>query len=226
MPTILHRDGGLWVFNKPSGWATHSTAQRGSDEAPEAPDVLTWARANGAAESLAPVHRLDLPTSGVLICAEDERLRAELGAYFADGKTEKTYLCLVHGRLRKKGIIRRPLPDARRKRPVEAVTRYRCLEWLGKTSFVSVRPETGRKHQIRRHLTGLGHPIVGDDRHGPKRYIPVPGFPGRLWLHAAELKLGEALHFSAPLPKELEDHLQLLRDRQTNKAAKTPDEAP
>ena len=138
----------------------------------------------GAPSDLAPVHRLDRETSGVLLCASDPALRAELGAFFASGRVEKRYRALVHGRTHAKGIVRRALADGRRGRPLPAVTRYRRLEALGRVTLIEARPETGRKHQIRRHLAGVGHFVVGDERYPPRRFSGVPGFPGRLWLHA------------------------------------------
>jgi 23S rRNA pseudouridine955/2504/2580 synthase len=93
---------------------------------------------------------------------------------------------------------------------VDAVTRYRLEAWLGPFSLLTVRPETGRKHQIRRHLQTIGHAVVGDDRYPPRRFRKVPGFPGRLWLHANELTLPDGRRFRAPLAAELDDHLRLL----------------
>src|SRR5690606_14273653 len=148
-----------------------------------APDLVSWLRGQG--EDALPVHRLDAESSGLVICAAEPALRQEAAGWFAEGRIEKTYLALVAGRARPKGVIRRALEDARRGRPLPAVTRYRTLELLGGVSLLRVRPETGRKHQIRRHMQGLGHPLVGDTRYGPRRPLRVPGFPGRLWLHAA-----------------------------------------
>lgn len=176
-----------------------------------APNVVEWLVAQGAVEGIAPVHRLDLVTSGVVLYAEDRALRGALGRMFRDGLVEKRYVALVVGRTRKKGVIRKPLADARRGRPLKAVTRYRTREHLGGFSLVSVRPQTGRKHQIRRHLQGIKHPIVGDSRYGPRRFVPVPAFPGRLWLHAERVTLPDGRSFAAPLAPELADHLAVLR---------------
>lgn len=206
-PAILLHDDALWVLSKPAGLAAHPTGT-------EVPDVISWAIAHaGAPPELAPVHRLDRETSGVLICAADPRIRAELGALFTRGDVDKRYLALVHGRTHAKGVIRRALSDARRGRPLPAITRYRRLEVLGRVSLLEVRPETGRTHQIRKHLAGIGHAIVGDERYPPKRFTPVAGFPGRLWLHAASISLADGRTFEAPLPSELADHLALLRER-------------
>lgn len=207
-PEVLRREGALWALGKPAGFAAHPTGD------PTIPDVITWAiEKAGAPAELAPVHRLDRETSGVLLASDDPALRASLGALFAEGSVIKRYRALVHGRTNAKGIVRRPLADSRRGRPVEAVTRYRRLAIYGRVSLLEVRPETGRKHQIRRHLAGIGHPIVGDERYGPRRPPPVTGFPGRLWLHAGSIELPDGRTFEAPLPAELEAHLALLEER-------------
>ena len=91
------------------------------------------------------------------------------------------------------------------------MTRYRTLEWLGSFSLLAVRIETGRKHQIRRHLHGIGHPVIGDPRHGPRRPVRVPGWPGRLWLHARVLVLPGGETFEDPLPRELLASLDAMR---------------
>ena len=116
------------------------------------------------------------------------------------------------------GIIRRPLSYGRG-RTQPAVTRYRCLAVHGRFSYLEVRPETGRKHQIRRHLHGIGHPLVGDTRYRPRRFRAVPGFPGRIWLHALRLELPDGRHFEAPLPPELSAHLEVLAAGATRREA-------
>lgn len=203
-PYVLAREGSLWVLDKPAGFAAHETGD------PSVPDVVTWAIEHaGAPPSLAPIHRLDRETSGVLLCSDDPELRARLGGRFARGEVKKTYRALVHGRTHGKGIVRRPLIDRRRGRPVPALTRWRRLAVYGRVSLLEVRPETGRAHQIRRHLQGIGHPVVGDERYPPKRFLAVAGFPGRLWLHASSIEI-EGLRYEAPLPPELAAHLALL----------------
>jgi len=204
-PRVIAQENGLWVLHKPSGYAVHRTG----DES--IPDLQRWAAAElDAPESLSPIHRLDRETSGVvLFAAEPERL-AEGGTWFAEGLVKKRYLALVFGHARAKGIIRRPLQDSRRGRRLDAVTRYRLRESYGAFSFLEVRPETGRRHQIRKHLHGIGLSIVGDTRYRAKRFRSVPGFPGRLWLHAAALELPGDVRYESPLPPELAAHLELL----------------
>lgn len=204
MSLIVATSGDLVVLNKPAGLLVHP------NDAGD-PDLMSAAIAQGAPAGLAPIHRLDLETSGIVLASANPELRGELGKAFADGQVVKRYKALVHGRTHKKGTVSRPLMDQRRGRTLRATTRYRKLEWLGNVTLISVRPETGRKHQIRRHLQSIGHAIVGDDRYPPKRFRPVKAFPGRLWLHAASIELPDGRFFSVPLPEELDAHLGVLR---------------
>lgn len=198
-PELLAVDDGVWVFAKPVGWVAHATR----DDEPF--DLREWAvRQHGAPPAVAPAHRLDRDTSGVVLYAEGARL-GELGRAFADRSVTKRYLALVYGRAHRKGIVRRPLDGA------AAVTRYRTLEWIGPFSLLEVRPETGRKHQIRRHLQSVGHAVVGDPRWRPPRPRRVPAHPGRMWLHAASIALPDGRRWEAPLPAALAAHLDALR---------------
>ncbi len=206
IPTLLSTtEEGIWVFDKPAGFATHPTHD------PELPDLITWAKAQGAPPSLAPIHRLDRETSGLLLCASDPALLASAGRWFAEHAIQKSYLALVFGHPRPTGEINTQLSDGRRGKPLPAKTRYHCVEALARLSLLEVAPQTGRKHQIRRHLQGIGHAIVGDTRYPPRPAKRVPGFPGRLWLHAGALRLPDGRTLHAPLPEALEAHLALLR---------------
>lgn len=208
VPSVIARQESLWVLEKPSGWAVHPTGEDGDL------DLMTWASTSLTFEgTMSPAHRLDRETSGLVLCSPSGEVRSEVGRWFADGSVSKVYLALVHGRARYKGIIRKPLSDSRRGRPLEAVTRYKCVARYGGVSLLRVRPETGRRHQIRRHLQGIGHALVGDERYTPPRFRPVPGFPGRLWLHAHRLALPNGQIYQSPLPTSLADHLTLLEDR-------------
>ena len=204
-PTAEREDDGLWIVSKPAGWLVHPA--KGTN----APNLVEWLASQGAASTVAPVHRLDLTTSGVVLFAESKETRAAIGRFFVDGLVDKRYVALVHGRTRAKGIIKTALDDGRRGRPLDALTRYRTREHLGGFSLISVRPATGRKHQIRRHLHSLRHPIVGDERYSTKKFVPVPAFPGRLWLHSERLSLPDGRSFAVALAPELAAHLAVLR---------------
>lgn len=204
-PVLLSCDADLVAVDKPSGWLVHPVGT-------EAPDVLAWLDGQDVPADVVPVHRLDLETSGVVLFAPKGGA-ARWAKLFEEGRVEKHYRALVFGNTRDKGVIRRPLADGRRGDALEATTRYRTLEHFAKASLIDVRPETGRKHQIRRHFQGIGHAVVGDTRYRPRGKPTVPGFPGRLWLHAATLAI-DGRAFEAPLPAELVGHLGVLRERE------------
>lgn len=201
-PALIARQGTLWVFDKPAGMPVHPAKGQ------SLPDLVSWA--TDAHGPMALAHRLDRHTSGVVLCSESSVERAQLGRWFRDGEVSKVYLALVCGQADAGGVIDRPLADQRRGRHLDAVTEYETVRCFERFSLLEVYPRTGRKHQIRRHLRGVGHPIVGDERYGAGRRWPVPGFPGRLWLHAHRLSLPDGRVFEAPLPEGLAEHLELL----------------
>jgi 23S rRNA-/tRNA-specific pseudouridylate synthase len=203
-PTVAHHDGHVAVVCKPAGMSVHPAGAAGGD------DLVTWA-ASALGPGFAPIHRLDRETSGLVLLSDDAGTRGALGALFAEGKVHKRYLALVVGKTHAKGTIRAPLLDRRRGRPLDAVTRYHRVEALGGFTLLAVEPETGRQHQIRRHLQGIGHAIVGDTRYRPGRPVRVPAFPGRLWLHAERLDVPGLGVFEVPLPPELVAHLEAVR---------------
>ena len=142
-PSLIARHGAIWVLNKPNGWLTHPSGD------PKVPSLQVWAREH-LSSKLSPIHRLDRETSGLILWAEAPEVRAEVGRWLSEGQLSKTYQALVYGRTHRKGIIRRPLADARRGRHLEAVTRYRAIaNPTGHLTLILARPETGRKHQIR-----------------------------------------------------------------------------
>jgi hypothetical protein len=205
-PSLLTHADGVYALYKPCGWVVHAAMAR------ETHDVRAWcAKQPNLPKGMDPCHRLDRDTSGVVLFAADPEVRARVGGAFMAGTVRKTYLALVFGKAHQKGVIRRALSQDRPGPPQAAVSRYRLDEALGGFSLLRVAPETGRKHQVRRHLQSIGHPVVGDDRYGPKRFRAVPGYPGRLWLHAFRIELPGGVVFEAPLPAELQQHLELLR---------------
>lgn len=179
------------------------------------------------AEPLRPgiVHRLDKDTSGVMVVARNQKSFEYLKSLFQGRDIKKTYVAVVSGVPKEKqGIIDKPIGIriGTTKRSVEskkmaksAVTEYEVLKTAqaedghGKESsfaLLSVSPRTGRTHQIRVHLTSIGHPIVGDPLYGPKKQPP---WADRLMLHAASIEFsdnsGHRLRFDAEEPKEFED---------------------
>ena len=215
---ILYRDAHLIAVNKPAGLLVHrSPLERYADET-----VLQILQEQTGLKGY-PAHRLDRPTSGVLLLALDPTTARLLGELIAQQRLEKTYHAIVRGWLVETGEIDYPLaylPDKmadrnrqREKPPQEALTRYRCLarsELLfasdgkhptSRYSLAELRPLQGRKHQLRRHLKHIFHPIIGDTTHGDNRQNRVLGERYgalRLMLHASRLQLPHP-HTGAPL---------------------------
>ena len=180
---IIFEDEDFCVFNKPSGLAV----QGGSGIKRHVDGLFKYFK-EGITYRL--VHRLDRDTSGVLILAKT----AETAQYFANlfktRKIQKSYLALVHGRIKnQKGTIDAPLKkdmcDDIEKMIVsddgkEAITKYRELAKNGRLTLVQLQPLTGRTHQLRVHMQHLGYPIVGDYKYG----APKNKQKNRLHLHA------------------------------------------
>jgi 23S rRNA (uracil1939-C5)-methyltransferase len=207
-PEVLYRDEELLAVAK----APHEpTTPQGEHDG----SLLHRVKRLGGAERATPVHRLDIGTSGIVLFAlEPEHVRA-LSRALAEG--EKEYVALVRGVVRDKGSIRRPLVE--RGRPLEARTRYVRKDIVGGHSFVVVRPDEGRKHQIRRHFAAIGHALVGDERygHGPtNQHFGAKYFLDRSFLHCGRLAIthhGQPLELAAPLAPDLSYVLERLRKK-------------
>lgn len=198
-PDLLHRQDDLVVALKPAALPTHPQAEGGANLR----DVVR--RATGL-EDLQPVHRLDLGTSGPVLFARGDEL-ARLGEAFASGAVEKEYVALVRGVPRRKGRIRIP---AARGESGEEESRYLREDVVGGYGFVRVLPRTGRYHQIRRHMASIGHPLLGDTRHGEhraNRFMAEAAGLTRLFLHLTRLAFdgpdGRRVTIDSPLPPEL-----------------------
>jgi len=172
------------------------------------------------------VHRLDKDTSGVMVVAKTEEAMAELQRQFKARETEKEYLALVWGSPPASGRIETLLgrhPVHRQKQAVlkedgrEAISNFETREQFDETALVQVKIETGRTHQIRVHMTHIGHPIVADSTYGRSRKNKLPLKPERQMLHAAKLSFthpthGKRLSFEAPLFDDMRQLLELLRN--------------
>jgi 23S rRNA pseudouridine1911/1915/1917 synthase len=175
------------------------------------------------------VHRLDKKTSGLLIVAKNNVAHARLSQAFQDRQIQKSYIALVHGKpSRPAGTIqlavgRHPTVRTRmaagttKGRP--AHSEYRVMENLRGFSLLEVKIKTGRTHQIRVHLSAIGHPVVGDDVYGERSYkefVKKYGELSRYFLHSAHLRFthpttGAPLDFHSPLPDELQKVLGRIR---------------
>lgn len=208
----LHSDEHLIVVNKPSGLAVH----RGW--AADAVNAMTLAR-DMAGRWVYPVHRLDRGTSGVLVFAFDSETAAMLQEQLRGQSVKKRYVALARGLVPDEGSIDHPVPRSPKGPRVEAVTRFRRLGVaLDRYSLIEALPETGRLHQIRRHMKHISHPLIGDTRYGDgreNRRLREEYGLHRLALHAAELRFvhphtGAALEVSAPMPDDLRAPLERL----------------
>ena len=167
--------------------------------------LLDRARRGLGLPELTPVHRLDVGTSGVCWFARSPEQVAPLAAALERG--DKTYVALASGITREKGKIARPLLEAGK--PKVAVTRYRRRAVVGGHSLLELRPEHGRKHQLRRHLASIGHPILGDARHGQaasNRHFEHRHGLDRPFLHCSSLRLelpSGPVEIQAPLAGDL-----------------------
>lgn len=210
---ILLDDSAVFAVNKPSGMLVHRGWADDGEIALEVAGRLAGGR-------LFPVHRLDRGTSGVLLFARDREGAAELGRAFEGGQIEKLYLALVRGLPPAEGLVDHPIPRREDGPRVPARTRFRTLSGSTKErcALVAACPETGRLHQIRRHLKHINHPIVGDVNYGKgdiNRLYREKYALRRLALHARELVFPhpvsrERVRVVAPLPTDLAGPLEAL----------------
>jgi tRNA pseudouridine65 synthase len=206
---LLHVDPHVVVANKPSGLLVH----RGWDK----DDDVAMFRVRDAlgGEHVHPMHRLDRGTSGALVFARTREVAATLGQAFETGRIDKRYLALVRGTPPDAGVIDYPLPKSEDGPRVPAVTRFRVLarSTVDRCSLVLAMPETGRLHQVRRHLSHIHHPIVGDVNHGSgeiNRHYRATYALHRLALHAIAIAFDHPvteapsrIDVIAPVPDDL-----------------------
>lgn len=218
----LYRDETLLIVHKPAGLLVH----RSPIDRHETEFALQYARSLNGGRRVYPVHRLDRPTSGVLVFARDPDTARALGQAMMAGRVRKTYLAVVRGWPAASGVIDHPLRDEPEDRRLKdraqtvrsAVTRFRTLATTeipvaietyptSRYAVVELFPETGRKHQLRRHMKHISHPIIGDANHGRgrhNRYFAQRFGEGRLMLAATRIEFehprdGQWLSVSAPL---------------------------
>ena len=214
---IIHRDNDILIVDKPAGLALHG----GSGLSFGLIDVLMKIQ-----PGLKPIHRLDRPTSGLVVFGCHRQASVALQKAFSGREVDKRYLTLLTGELAEDRVrVDEPLKkirDASGQHRVivspdgqSAQTEFRVLERLAGFSYAEATIETGRTHQIRAHAAHIGHPLAGDDRYNSE---PGPVGLKRLFLHAHYLKLPwpEEQVFNAPLPPDLGEVIDRLRDLQEN----------
>jgi tRNA pseudouridine65 synthase len=204
---VLYLDEHLVVVNKPAGWLVHR-----SPLDPERTRVVLQRLRDQLGRHLWPLHRLDKGTSGTLILALDRETAERIGRSFGEAEgPERSYRAIVRGWPPDHLLIDHPLRRLaddrghRRQEILPAQTRLRTLARgslpIAQGSFPSLRwaevalePLTGRRHQLRRHMKHIAHPIIGDATHGKgplNRSVAAQVGVQRLWLHAASLRLSD-----------------------------------
>ena len=252
---IVYEDEHLAVIDKPAGMMVHAGSGQTEDARHRGTLVnallYRFNKLSSTGGELRPgiVHRLDKDTSGLIVVAKNDRAHAALAEKFSGREIHKTYIALVHGHVeRARGTInaaiaRDPLRRTRMTtQPQEnarsAVSHYEVVRRIatrfGRFTLVRVRIETGRTHQIRVHMSSIGHPVVGDTLYGAASQLtdqvasqsvktraarrnvdPERVRLERNFLHAAELEFAhpitrKVLRLNAPLPAELEHFLARL----------------
>lgn len=223
MLEILFQDEQLIAINKPAGLLVH----RSMIDRHETRFALQMVR-DQIGQRVYPLHRLDKPTSGVLLFGLNAEIARQMGEVFSARETEKQYLAVVRGYTAADAVIDYPLREEldkmtdrladQDKAAQPAITEYQRLATVelphaagryptARYSLISVSPKTGRKHQIRRHMKHIFHPIVGDTTHGDGKHNQLfrDAFDcQRLLLHASGLSFahpvsGEPVSINAPL---------------------------
>jgi 23S rRNA pseudouridine1911/1915/1917 synthase len=238
---ILYEDPSIIVVDKPPGMVVHPAYGNPSGTLVNALlyHCKDLAGINGV---LRPgiVHRLDKDTSGVMVVAKDDEAFHHLTEQFKNRTVKKAYSAIVYGRFgQDEGLIdsaigrhpsERKRMSTRTKRGREAITRWKKLEEFDGCTLLEIFPQTGRTHQIRVHLSSIGHPVLGDPLYGRK------GRPGtihdpvlkecvkkmdRQALHAQRLEFthprtGERVQFISPIPQDMKEVLEWLRSQTKN----------
>jgi len=232
---IVYEDDDLAVINKPAGMMVHAGAGASEDARNRGTLVNALLHhlqcLSGVGGELRPgiVHRLDKDTSGLILVGKNDATHRKLSAQFAAREVKKKYVALVHGWVKKdsgtltQSISRDPVRRMKMTTRIEggrtAVTHFRVVRRLdtkyGKFTLLDVTIDTGRTHQIRVHVSAMGHPVVGDTIYGaPKQargknaVIALP----RNFLHAAELEFkhprtGQSIALKSELPRELTEFM-------------------
>ena len=219
---VVYEDGDVVVVNKPVGLVVHPAPGHPDGTLANALLYHCGSSLSGINGELRPgiVHRSDRDTSGLIIAAKNDRAHLALAAQLQDHSLARTYEAVAVGGLREDaGTVDAPIgrhPVDRKKMAVDpkngrrAVTHWSVLARYPGYTHVECRLETGRTHQIRVHLSSIGHPLLGDAVYGAKK--PVPGLAGQC-LHARRLRFlhpatGEAVELECPLPDWFQEILR------------------
>jgi 23S rRNA pseudouridine1911/1915/1917 synthase len=233
---ILYEDESVIVVDKPPGMVVHPAAGNYGGTLVNALQ-FHCRDLSGIGGVMRPgiVHRLDKGTSGLMVVAKSDEAHRQLSEQFKNRRVSKHYTALVHGNLRQdEGTVDAPVgrhPVERKKmstksrRGKDALTRWKVLERFGAFTLLEAKIDTGRTHQIRVHLSSIGHPVVGDSVYGgSRRTIETPEIRAvvkkltRQALHAGRLSFihpvtGQEMSFVSPLPEDIGEVIRLLRER-------------
>jgi 23S rRNA pseudouridine1911/1915/1917 synthase len=227
--SILYEDPDLIVVDKPAGVVVHPGAGNRTDTLVSGllsryPELAALGASGADPDRPGIVHRLDKDTSGVIVVARTPKALSSLTAQLASRRARREYLAVVCGLVTAdEGLIDAPLGRSGRDPTLQAVsalgrparTRYQVRRRFHvpiEVTELQLKLETGRTHQIRVHLSAIGHPVLGDGRYGGRRKdLPI----GRPFLHAWRLALdhpatGEQVEWTAPLPADLQSVLDAL----------------
>lgn len=224
---IVYEDGDLLVVDKPKGMCVHPAPGHSGGTLVNALLAHCGDSLSGIGGVIRPgiVHRIDKDTSGLLIVAKNDRAHNCLAAQIKEHSFTREYEAVVYGNLKAdEGTVDAPIGrhETRRKQMCvtaknsrSAVTHYRVLERYGDYTYLRLRLQTGRTHQIRVHMAHIGHPVAGDTVYGPRKAITELG--GQC-LHARHIGFvhpdGRYLEFESELPDYFERFLTRLRNRQ------------
>lgn len=223
---ILYEDQQLLVVNKPKGMVVHPSAGHYSQTLVNALMFHCKDQLSGINGVLRPgiVHRIDMDTTGALVVCKTDLAHQSLAEQLKVHSITRRYRAIVHGRLKEdfgtiEGTIGRHPTDRKKmamnvKNGKPATTHYKVLERFEQFTYVECELETGRTHQIRVHMSSIGHPLLGDVVYGPKKSA-VPSLQGQT-LHAMILGFihptsGKYMEFIAPLPEYFEKLLKKFR---------------
>lgn len=224
---IIFEDEHLIAINKPSGVLVHRTSLAKEEVELLAVQMLR----NQIQKKVYPLHRIDRPTSGVLLFGKDAETTSMLQPLFPTDKVNKLYLSVVRGYISEHGIIEQPLKKKLHGELQEAKTEYWRLSQTeipyassarystSRYSLIKVYPHTGRMHQIRRHMAHARHYVIGDNTHGDNKqnnFFRRQFDFHHMLLHAWELNFthphsGKNVTIKAPLPPYFEAILKILR---------------
>ncbi len=226
---VVYEDDYLIVISKDASIVTHPAC--GNRQGTLANALLYYFQnKNRVLPRVGIIHRLDKDTSGLIIAAKDAFAQAEMSKQFKERKIKKEYTALVYGTFsEKKGTINMPIARSRTDRKKmavmhdsnrEAISEFEIIKEFEKCSLIKVSPKTGRTHQIRVHLSYIGHPIIGDDVYGHKssHEIALKINLNRHFLHASRIAffhpiLKKEIDLSDALTDDLKSALEVLEDK-------------